>query len=452
MFALIALAIGTLSGPSLVPRGVVLSGIWPAATLAGVLAVLIVHWLRQRRPWPLAIGAGLMASIIAGVLVVPGASLPGLLRMVGLADRALVPGIWIIAITVAIVGALAIAGGLRPSPIAVLAAAAAALMATTDVATVARGIDRADALRDLHLYLNAGESLRAGLQVYRTVPMTEILVDQTLYPFLYPPPVLALFAGLSTLPWAVVGTLWIGAGIVAGAISSRLLGVAAVWVPIFLLWPPFFEGIWAGNVAVPGLLILAAAVASRAASSGLVLGPLLKLQAGIPALWLLRERRWRQLAVGTFLVVIICVATLPIVGFASWFEWVAGLRAFQQSQANLPALYSFALPQVVPYVAYIVIAAGALAWAVRVGGINGLRRLSIAAVIVSPSLYRHGLLSLLPGLVALPAEIVWLVLGSTATFYGIWIAIGATALAVTFLRAAPDPAVAGHAASGVPFG
>jgi hypothetical protein len=446
------LAVGALSGPSPVPRGVALPSIWPVATLGGVLAVFVVHWLRGRRPWPLAIAAGLTAAVVAGVLVVPGASLPGLLRLAGLADRALVPGIWIIAITVAIVTALAVAGGLRPSPIALLAAAAAALIATTDVATVARGIERADALRDLKLYLIAGENLRAGLPVYQTTPMTEILADQSLYPFLYPPPVLALFAGFSTLPWPVVGTLWIGAGVAAGAISLRLLSVGWVWVPIFLLWPPFFEGIWAGNVAVPGLLILAAAVASRAASGALVLGPLLKLQAGLPALWLLRERLWRQLAVGAVVAAIICLATLPVVGLGSWSEWLAGLRAFQQSQANLPALYSFALPQVLPYIAYLLIAAGAVVWALRAGGIGGLRRLAIASVIVSPSLYRHGLLSLLPALVALPAEIVWLVLGSTATFNGIWIAIVVTAMAVTVLRAAPDRAVAPLAASGVPFG
>jgi hypothetical protein len=392
------------------------------------VAVVIVDRTRHGHRRSLIIGFGVLAGLLAVLLVMPGVTVLGLLQRVGLAQVGSGPGISIVAVAVAITTSLAVADGLRPSPRAVLAALAGASMAMTDIGTVARGLDRGDALRDLRLYLAAADDLLAGVSPYQSSVVTQPLGDQSLYPFLYPPPVLPLFAALSTLPWILGASAFIGAVVVAGAVSLRLLRVRWVWLPIFLLWPPFFEGVWAGNVAVPGLLFLAAAVSSRDWAAALAVGPLLKPQAVIPALWLLRERLWRQLLIGVAIAAGISLVTLPIVGIESWFDWLDGLRAFQQSQVALPALYGLALPQVVPYAAFLGIAAAVIGWALAARGRQGLRRLAIASVVASPSLYRHGLLALLPAMVVLPVEVVWLVLGSTVTFAGVWAAILITAI------------------------
>ena len=71
-------------------------------------------------------------------------------------------------------------------------------------------------LRDLGIYLRAGEHFAAGVPVYLQTILTEAPVDKTTYPFLYPPPTLPFLAVLASLPRTLVEVGW-----VVGSARSR---------------------------------------------------------------------------------------------------------------------------------------------------------------------------------------------------------------------------------------
>lgn len=408
--------------------------LWLEAVAASVVAVLLVDRIRRRQTRQVVLAALALGTALALLLQVDGITVGGLLSAAGLSGRAFVPGLVTVGVTASIGAALAIADGLRPSGRAVLVGAAAASMVLIDVSVIARGIDRANALRDLELYLLAGKRFAEGLQPYQLTPVGATLVDQSLYPYLYAPPFLPPLGILSTLPWPVVATLSIAASGAAAVAALRVIGVRWVWVPIFLLWPPFFEGIWVGNVAIISALLLCIAFARPRAGGLLVLGAMFKPQALVPALWLVRGRRWRALAIGFALAGAIALATLPFVGLGAWFDWLQGLRAFQESVAAMPVLHAFALPAFVPYPAFVALAVAAVAWALLPRGRPGLQRLGVASIIASPTLYGHGLLALLPALASLHVETVLLVLGSNVSGLGLWFGVGVVVVALTVTR------------------
>jgi hypothetical protein len=298
---------------------------------------------------------------------------------------------------------------------------------------------RGNPLRDLRLYLLAGQHFLDGVAVYRTEPLTALLDDPTLYPFLYPPPAIPIVALLAALPFPLVAGAWVLASLAALVAGLRALGVRWPWIPLLLAWPGVFVGLWVGNVAIPAFLFLALALRLPGL---LVLGPLLKVQHVIPAVWLVRERRWTALAAGVGAVLLGALVTLPIVGVGAWFDWWAALRAFQASQAAFPGLYALALPRLLPYAAFLVVAAVAVGWALLGRGRDGLARLGLASVVASPSLYRHGFLTALPQVLRLDAALVWLVLGAGVTLNGLWLGLVVAAAASVLdliRRRADDP-------------
>ena len=308
------------------------------------------------------------------------------------------------------------------------------------------------AMRDLDLYLGAGRAFLEGRVPYTLDPITVIPKDLTTLPFLYPPPTIPFFATLAALPIPVVTVTWLLATVTATIVTLRSFGVRWPWVPIFFLWPPIFEGIWVGNIAI--LAVVLVAVAPRF-PAGLVLGVLSKVQFGVPSLWLVRERRWRSLALGVGLAVVASLVTLPLVGVESWRQWVEGLRAFQDAQAAFPALYALALPRWMPYSAYLAVAIAAVVAATIFGrGLRGLARLAVASIAASPSLYRHGFVAVLPGLLGNGEIVVWLALGlATTAPFGWWTLVVAAALGTFRHRAADDSAtVHPLGAGGEPWG
>lgn len=300
-------------------------------------------------------------------------------------------------------------------------------------------LSRGNPLRDLRLYLLAGQHFLDGVAVYRTEPLTALLDDPTRYPFLYPPPAIPIVAFLAMLPLPLVAGGWVLMSLAALVAGLRALGVRWTWIPLLLAWPGVFVGLWVGNVAIPAFLFLALALRLPAL---LALGPLFKVQLAIPALWLIRERRWAGLAVGVGVVLLGVLVTLPIVGIGAWFDWWAGLRAFQASQAAFPGLYALALPRLLPYATFLVVAAAVVGWALLGRRRDGLARLGLASVVASPSLYRHGFLSALPQVFRLDASLVWLVLGAGVTLNALWlgVALAVAASAFDLIRhRGPDP-------------
>ena len=311
---------------------------------------------------------------------------------------------------------------LTVSPVEVMVAGVLAAALVGDLANSDTG-----ALRDLRLYLRAGEQFVAGLGVYTTAPISVYPADGARLPFLYPPPVLPVFGLLAQLPFPVVATIWVVGCTAAMVWALRTIGLSWRWAVIALLWPPIEQGIFVGNVAVPALALLA--TAPRLAS-GLVLGPLLKPQSGILALWLLRERKGRSLLVGLASVLAIVLVSLPLTGITRWFEWQAGLVAYEQSQRLLPGLYGVGLDRWLPMPLVILLAGSAIALALMVRGRESLARLGLASVVASPSVWSHGFLVAIPAFLRLRTPWLWLVLGllCAGTSPGPQIALAVTVL------------------------
>jgi hypothetical protein len=294
-------------------------------------------------------------------------------------------------------------------------------------------------LRDLGIYLRAGQHFLAGAPVYLTSVLTQAPIDKTLYPYLYPPPTLPFVAVLASLPTALVEAGWLaGSGAIAWA-GLRLVGLGRLAALAALLWPPFFQGLYVGNIAVPAFGLFAAAPWFGA---GLVLTAIFKPYSGLAALWLVGERRIGALAVGLAGVAGLAIVTLPLVGLDAWRAWIDGLGWYNASEAAIPALVSMGLAGWIPGVMALLLAVGAVGWAWLGRGREGLARFGVATVVASPSLFSHGFLVALPAFLALRPVALWLALGITSVAPGAawWLAIvlvvGATRIPA--LRRATD--------------
>jgi hypothetical protein len=155
-----------------------------------------------------------------------------------------------------------------------------------------------------------------------------------------------------------------------------------------------------------------------------------KVYSGLTGLWLVRPEHRRSLLAGVTGIVLAVAITLPLVGIARWSEWLAGLQTYQVSQGLVPSLYGFGLGRYVPLAVFVAIAAVVLVLALWTRGRREqLARLGVATVIASPSLFSHGFLVVLPGMLRLDTPWFWLVFGLTACAPGLaW--FGALAIIV----------------------
>ncbi len=303
-------------------------------------------------------------------------------------------------------------------PIDALAVVAITAMAVTDVTTLAT-----QPLRDLGLYLKAGERFLDGVPVYLQAVLRERPADLTDYPFLYPPLTLPFFGVLARLPVVLVDLLWVAGSAAAAIVALRVIGLPTRWALLLLAWPPFAEGLFVGNVAVP--LVLLFALAPRV-GAGLPVSAIFKPYTALASLWLIRERHVEGIVGGGLIVVALVGLTLPLVGTAQWQAWLDGLGHYQASQDLLPQyLFGFGLPRYVPPPLAALLSVIAVAWALRWPGPDGLARMGLATVIASPSLYVHGLLVALPAFLELGAAWLWLAFGITSVPPGLgwWMAV-----------------------------
>jgi hypothetical protein len=329
---------------------------------------------------------------------------------------------WIIVAAVALLAGSLVARRLRPSrpwlrPVEAAAILAVVAMVLTDLTMTYQP------LRDLGIYLKAGQHYLAGAPVYLQAPMTARPVDLTNYPFLYPPPTLPPFAALSLLPAPVAQAVWVGGSLALGMAALRVIGLPWRWALMAVAWPPFFQGLWVGNVAVPALALFAL---GPWLGEGLVVGAVFKSYTGLAALWLARERRWTQIAVGVAVLAALGLVTLPLTGLGPWSAWVEALRLYQTSAQNVPALYGFGLPGFVPLWAFVALAVAAVLAALLPSGRESLARLGTATIVASPSLWGHGLLVAVPSMLSLRTPWLWLAIGITSAPDGLqwWYAIG----------------------------
>jgi len=284
----------------------------------------------------------------------------------------------------------------------VLAVEVVALWVLLDVLVLLDGIG----LYDFQTYLGAAARFAAGDNPYLTAPLTELGANPAYAGFLSPPILLPFFALLATLPWPVAATLWVILLLASAAGAMRLLGMPWRWAALFLAYPPLFPE--SGNVANLILLLLCL---GPVAGGALLAGTVFKVQAGIPALWLVRERRWRDLQLGLLLLLALGLVTVPLVGLNAWSDYIVGLQMRTQSQENLPILYGLSLAQWMPWGAFVGLSAAAIAAALVLPGRRGLSGLGLATIVASPSLWAHGFAAAIPAILFLDAPLLWLVLG-----------------------------------------
>jgi hypothetical protein len=328
--------------------------------------------------------------------------------------------VWAMAVGLIAFGSIVIRHRLEPVLVLAAMALVAALLFDS---TLIQGA----AFRDLGIYLKAGLHFRLDQPIYLDGLVTTHPVDPTNYPFLYPPPTLPFAAVLSVLPDVLVTVGWELGLLLAALASLHLIGLRGWWIPVILAWPPFAEGLYVGNVAVPLFLLFALAPWM---GSGLVLGPLLKLNSAVAGLWLIRERRWRDIVVGLLILAGLAIATLPLTGFDRWRAWLDGLTWFARSQPLVPrTFYGLALAEYIPGLVALAIGLAITGLAFAGRRRPGLARLGGATVVVSPSLYAHGFMVALPALLELRAMAFWAVIAITSVAPGLnW--FGAIAIVV----------------------
>ncbi len=186
---------------------------------------------------------------------------------------------------------------------------------------------------------------------------------------------------LAALPTAVADPVWFFALAAAALLALRLIGLRGGWEWLFLLWPPIFVGIFAGNIAP--LLFLLFAAAPRVPAGLVVLGSF-KLYQGVAGLWLIRTVKWRDIAIGLGVVLVAIVVTIPLTGIDRWVEWWRGLANYQVLAQQFDGPYAGnTLSTQLPFPLFVVIAGAVTLAAFIKTGREGLARLGVASVVVS---------------------------------------------------------------------
>jgi hypothetical protein len=290
-------------------------------------------------------------------------------------------------------------------------------------------------LYDLNVYLGSAARWLDGGQPYMTTAVSSWPSGPQNDFFLYPPPLLPVFGLLARLPDMPVALGFTAAMVACAYKAYRFLGLSRAYSLVVLTFPPVMIGFESGNIASLTFLLFAAAVKS---GGTLVVDGLFKVQTGIPALWLIRERRWRGVLAGAAVVLAIVLVTLPIVGLDSWRAWWDGLGYRAASQAEVPALYGFSYAKLLPGVVYSALCVAFLGLALIFRERPGLAALGLASIFASPALWPHGFVFALPAVLMLESGAgVWLILGAGAFGPNMWLLFMAGWVAVLGARRMP---------------
>ena len=267
---------------------------------------------------------------------------------------------------------------------------------------------------------------------------------------------LPLFAVLSWLPRTPV--LWgsVAVMLVAAVVTARRLRIPWVWIPLAVLWPPFYEGIVHANLTI--LTFLAFAIlfyrpsgsrwradprdVSRPDELALEIGTLATVIGAVkvsqPHAWLfVLHYRWRAAALGVIAVAAIVALTLPLTGTQLWFDWVDQLRRASDPAWTYGgfAMSRFVTPPVGLAVALVCLVA---VWFVPRG--DGGPWVGVLSTVGAVSLHQFGLLFLVPAMLMIRLEIALVAACFVATYSdrGVWIGIVLVTAAYTASRLGPD--------------
>jgi hypothetical protein len=345
---------------------------------------------------------------------------------------------WIVATAIAAAALLAWSRAARPAWKPRLASPEMLLLAGIVASWVIYDIlfwQQPNNLYDLNVYLGSAARWLDGGQPYMTAAVSSWPSGPQNDFFLYPPPLLPIFGLLSRLPDMPVALGFTAAMVACAYKAYRCLGLSRAYSLALLTFPPVMIGFESGNIASLTFLLFAVAVKS---GGTLLVDGLFKVQTGIPALWLIRERRWRGVLAGAAVVLAIVLVTLPIVGLDSWRAWWDGLGYRAASQAEVPALYGFSYAKLLPGGVYSALCVAFLGLALIFRGRPGLAALGLASIFASPALWPHGFVFALPAVLMLESGAgVWLILGAGAFGPNMWLLFMAGWVAVLGARRMP---------------
>lgn len=230
----------------------------------------------------------------------------------------------------------------------------------------ANGVRGWDALT----YLAAGERLNAGSELYRLGPKDRPVWIDTAYwsaPLLSPPPIAILWRPLAGLPEPIaIGAWWIvGALVTVGSILAMLRRAPAILGPMLLVLSPAIA--WELGVAnvnayliggIVAVWLLARAHRDREAGALIALMAALKFWPVVLLVWFVAQRRWRSVTWATGVSGVVGLASVWIVGWGPYLEYVAIARETPPSQLSVATILRVAFGLDVPWIGYAILAAG----------------------------------------------------------------------------------------------
>ena len=191
-----------------------------------------------------------------------------------------------------------------------------------------------NAFDDWRTYARAVDRWLAGEPIYAPTQVTGSyqLRDTLLTGFTYPPaavPLLAPFAAgtAGLIAWISVNLGTFILGVVAvlrhelGGVGPLAIGIALIGAAVF---PPFGNAVVSGNLnlGIAGLFAWLWVIRAQRLTAGVAgIGAVLKLFPGLLAAWPMRHDGWRSLGIAAGSGLAVVLATLPLVGVASWVDF-----------------------------------------------------------------------------------------------------------------------------------
>lgn len=289
---------------------------------------------------------------------------------------------------------------------------------------------------DLIIPLQAAERWLAGGVVYLPDGFTD---PEALPPFLYPPFVLPFMAPLTVLPEAALRWAWVAGMAAIGWGSYRWLGLDPLRALLALVWIPMAEGIWTGNIGVILFAVFAVAfwrrsVDGAAASQrdlddatqagprvGFLAASLASVKPSQVHAWLVLLRHQPRAALmGLLPWVVVVLVTLPLVGLAAYWDWLAQVRL--AADPSWPMM-GVSLLAYLPAAVFAVLTIGSLILAWRLRGPDLGAWLGVLMFLVTPNMHSFNGLFLVPALLLIRREFALLaaMLMSTYTAEGWWL-------------------------------
>jgi hypothetical protein len=267
-------------------------------------------------------------------------------------------------------------------------------------------------------------------------------------PFLYPPYALPLFAPLTAVPLHPLQEIWLAVSLAIAVAACRWLGISWKWIPFVLVWPPFAEGLIAGNIQVAVfaafvLVLHGAGNGGRGPAPGRPASPLARGLLGAASAFLkvsqphvvVHMLRWdrRAAAVAILAIGSLVAVTLPLTGTSIWMDWIEQLRLAADPGWLMGGL-SLARRLSSPLATVVVLACLAAVFFVPTA--HAARWVGVLLVLGAPSVHTYYLLFLLPAMLHIRREIalVAALLIATYTEPGWWLGIALVAGALALSR------------------